>query len=1027
MKKLFLFLVLVATSVFGVQAGERVMYTSFDESTGTLTYYYDDQRYSRPQTEVYDPTNPDACRFKGYNDKVTKAVIDVSMKSAELSSCKNLFYGCADETSKLHPLSALTSIEDLENLNTANVQDMSDMFNSCESLKELNLSSFNTSNVEKMVSMFHGCVLLEKADLSFFNTVNVTSMRGMFAYCEKLTSLDLRGFDMSSVKEADFMFAYCSELTTIYCNYNWSTCADLKISTSMFEGCNKLTGGKGTTLANVKLTDKTYALPDGIDGNKGLFTAVKEVYTEFDKSSETLTYYYDDRMSVRTGVTERYDPIANPDAVRFKGYNEKVKKAVIDASMADAGLTSLRFLFCGEDDDEYGGQCYLKEMTAIEGLDYLNTANVTDMSHMFCGCEALTSLDLSTFNTDKVTDMSSIFGSCEALTELNISHFNTANVTNMSEMFYYCEALKSLDLSKFNTDKVTDMTRMFQYCTTLTSLDLSKFNTANVTNMTGMFKSCELLTALDLSNFNTEKVTEMIGMFEDCDALESLNISNFNTANVEQMHYMFFNCWSLKSLDLSHFATGKVTSMDKMFYGCYALTTLNLSAFNTANVTSMRGMFKACEALTALDLSNFNTEKVTDMTEMFAYCTALESLNISNFNTANVTTMEDMFMFCTALKSLDISSFNTAKVKNMSDMFFNCKTLEALDISNFDTGNLTNMAGMFGSCKALKTVDITPLNTINVTNMEGLFQGCTSLISVNLSKLNTSKVVNMTNMFRECSSLTELNLSRFNIAQVTYMVYMFEDCESLTTIYCNEDWNTIGSAASTDMFKGCINIIGGNGTIYDSGKTDCEYARPDGVDGKKGYFTEAKTWEVRFKDWDGTILKKENVLNGQSATPPDDPTRKGYTFIGWDEDFTHVTKDLTVTAMYKEEIVYYTLTVEIEPEEGGTVYFDGKKIATLEKSVEEGTIITLEAVAADDYEFEYFKDGKKTIAEETYEVPMTRDKTVTAHFRLKLEGIEEILKSSDTEILKYIKDGQLFIFRAGKTYNVSGQECGINY
>ena len=48
------------------------------------------------------------------------------------------------------------------------------------------------------------------------------------------------------------------------------------------------------------------------------------------------------------------------------------------------------------------------------------------------------------------------------------------------------------------------------------------------------------------------------------------------------------------------------------------------------------------------------------------------------------------------------------------------------------------------------------------------------------------------------------------------------------------------------------------------------------------------------------MLKTQVVEEGQAATAPTDPTRDGYTFIGWDKDFSAVTTDLTVTAQYEE-------------------------------------------------------------------------------------------------------------------------------
>ena len=65
-------------------------------------------------------------------------------------------------------------------------------------------------------------------------------------------------------------------------------------------------------------------------------------------------------------------------------------------------------------------------------------------------------------------------------------------------------------------------------------------------------------------------------------------------------------------------------------------------------------------------------------------------------------------------------------------------------------------------------------------------------------------------------------------------------------------------------------------------------------------------YTVTFKDWDGTVLSTQSVLAGTAATAPAAPTRKGYTFTGWDKAFDNVTADMTVTAQYT--INTYTVT-----------------------------------------------------------------------------------------------------------------------
>jgi predicted transcriptional regulator len=59
------------------------------------------------------------------------------------------------------------------------------------------------------------------------------------------------------------------------------------------------------------------------------------------------------------------------------------------------------------------------------------------------------------------------------------------------------------------------------------------------------------------------------------------------------------------------------------------------------------------------------------------------------------------------------------------------------------------------------------------------------------------------------------------------------------------------------------------------------------------------SYTVTFVDWDNTVLKTEKVEYGKTATAPSDPKREGYTFSGWDKDFSNITSDLTVTAQYK--------------------------------------------------------------------------------------------------------------------------------
>ena len=63
---------------------------------------------------------------------------------------------------------------------------------------------------------------------------------------------------------------------------------------------------------------------------------------------------------------------------------------------------------------------------------------------------------------------------------------------------------------------------------------------------------------------------------------------------------------------------------------------------------------------------------------------------------------------------------------------------------------------------------------------------------------------------------------------------------------------------------------------------------------------EINTYTVIFKGWKEEVLKVETVEYGGSATAPGEPRRSGYSFRGWDKDFTDITGDLIVLAQFNK-------------------------------------------------------------------------------------------------------------------------------
>ena len=411
-------------------------------------------------------------------------VFDASFANARPTNCYIWFKGCSN----------LTTIEGIEYFNTENVTNMRYMFDLCKSLKSLDLTNFNTENVTDMYYMFAYCTSLESLDLTNFNTAKVTNMAGMFQTC--------------------------SALKTIYASDKFVT-DQITESTCMFSDCLKL---KDYTSSK---EDHTYANC----GPTGYFTYGRG-YAMFDDATGTLTFSY--KGFKPEGAYELNEGGNTPEWISKNSY---VKKVVFDASFANTRPASCYKWFCG---------CV--NLAQIEGIEYLNTEEVTNMAWMFKGCSNLKSLDVSKFNTAQVTDMSYMFTHCWGLESLDVSRLNTENVTNMENMFLYCSNSK------------------------LTSLDVSNFNTEKVTNMSCMFRGNSNLTSLDLSNFNTQDVKDMSYMLMDCRGLTSLNLSGFNTPNVENISGMFNGCYDLTTIYVSDkFVTTKVSDGTDMFYGCTSL------------------------------------------------------------------------------------------------------------------------------------------------------------------------------------------------------------------------------------------------------------------------------------------------------------------------------------------------------------------------------------------------------------------------------------------------------------------------
>ncbi len=471
----------------------------------------------------------------------------------------------------------------------------------------------------------------------------------------------------------------------------------------------------------------------------------------------------------------------------------------------------------------------------LEGLDLLNTSNVTNMKRMFAGLGNLNMFDDTMMNL--LTNPKEI--------TIDLSGFNTGNVTDMSLMFEQA-AIKNIDVSSFDTRCLTNTSWMFAQCGILQNLDLSSFGTATISNASGMFELCQSLSSINLNGATFENARNISNMFSNCSSIIELDLRSFCTSNVIEIENMFANCTNLRRIIVNEdtFILDNVDSAGVMLslHGIFANSTSLTGAKGTTiasvvasgipesdaigityarvDKTGIPGYFTSAPAKEYIlspswfNASNTNIDKssvtkiiismfpevapigasatweivgsngligYTKGTEIIIYAPEEGSIYMDAdseylFSDSGYTSFNNL------TEIVNLRLLDTSRVLSMEGMFSGCQMLTSVDLSNFDTSHVTNMSKMFYFCRFLENVDVTGFDTSNVENFYAMFFACMYLTQIDVSSFNTSNATNMSGMFNMCSGLMSINVSGFNTSNVEDMSYMFAQCRGITTL-----------------------------------------------------------------------------------------------------------------------------------------------------------------------------------------------------------------------------------------------------
>lgn len=346
-----------------------------------------------------------------------------------------------------------------------------------------------------------------------------TNMAQMFDACSALVSVDFGDIDVSKVTNMSFMFRDCSSMTNSSYSFisSWSNTACTTME-QMFVRNKKL-----TLMLNIKMPNVTNAA--NMYQGSGITSITGNLLgTKITNASKLFA----DCVSL-TGFPSDYRTIFGSNS------------ALTDVSYLFRGCTKLAVKL-DNDPLSYNqdGTITIND-TKRNNQILRNCPNVTNASHIFESCTAITDLPVFVFwyNT-KLTDVSYAFSGCsnmafqapETGAETALLHNNTA-LTNISYLFQGCKKMVSFlstagywGYGAYDTlTKLTNVAGLFKNSgadSMLFDIGLPK-KSPNITDISEFYSGCESVTNIP---FGAEVATNMPKL-QNCSKL-CYNCTNIN-------------------------------------------------------------------------------------------------------------------------------------------------------------------------------------------------------------------------------------------------------------------------------------------------------------------------------------------------------------------------------------------------------------------------------------------------------------------------------------------------------------------
>ncbi len=203
---------------------------------------------------------------------------------------------------------------------------------------------------------------------------------------------------------------------------------------------------------------------------------------------------------------------------------------------------------------------------------------------------------------------------------------------------------------------------------------------------------------------------------------------------------------------------------------------------------------------------------------------------------------------------------------------------------------------------------------------------------------------------------------------------------------------------------------------------------------------ETKVYSVVFLDYDGKFIEVQIVKEGEAATAPEAPSRKGYNFSGWDTEFENVTSNIIVKATYTkiptppvQTPTTGTLKIEVSGGKGFSISIGGGAFRTqgasyMNSQAPIGETVTVKADTLSDATFAGWinpNTGIVVSSDLSYTFTASGNDFFKAMYIVKVEGVQLVTFKNDKA--NRILDSQYYAQDEAIQFPVAPTQVGFDF